>query len=96
MLKVWALGGSYDLGVAKLYADYVNAKADSVPATGVLKMTELNAGVRVPFGAATFIAGVGRNKDTFAGFSESGTAATRVRVDGYRQGACRNSPPCVR
>lgn len=72
-IEAFAVGGTYDLGVAKIYADYVNAKPNTqIPA--VDKTTEMNAGVRVPFGAATLVAGLGRNQqDNVNGTDASGT-----------------------
>lgn len=78
-VKAWELAGSYDLGVAKLYGTFVDAKASQGavvtmgPLSGI-KARELNLGVRVPFGVTELVAGVGRNKLTNAAdLSSSGT-----------------------
>ena len=59
------VGGSYDFGAAKLFANYVNTRVrDSVNgvSAGKEKAEEFNVGVRVPFGAASVMAGYGHNR----------------------------------
>jgi predicted porin len=72
------LGATYNLGVAKLFANYGVTKASDattpVATTGSQTSKQLNLGVQVPFGATTFLAGVGRNKfSDNTGFNGSGT-----------------------
>lgn len=72
-LQAFAVGGSYDLGAAKVFADFVTADPKDL-APAVDKITELNAGVRVPMGAITAVAGLGTNKqDNANGTDASGT-----------------------
>lgn len=49
--KSWALHGSYDFGVAKLYAEYGSGKVDSVAGQDV-KSTGYQLGASVPVGAS--------------------------------------------
>lgn len=51
------VGGAYDFNVAKLIVNYVHHKEDDG------KYREFNVGVNVPFGAASFVAEYGYNKD---------------------------------
>jgi predicted porin len=72
-----AIAGTYDLGVAKIFAGYTNTKDDNdtTLANGELTMKETNLGVAVPMGALTLMAGVGKNKASVSGetISASGT-----------------------
>ncbi len=54
------LGGTYDLGVAKLFTNYISTKTNKHTAVTTTS-TELNLGVNVPVGAATLVAGLGRD-----------------------------------
>lgn len=71
-----AVGGTYDFGAAKLFANYVHLRAKngaaaySISGLEAAKVQEGNIGVSVPFGAASVMAGYGRNQLT-----ESGTGA---------------------
>ncbi|MEC5213760.1 putative porin [Polaromonas sp. CG_9.5] len=60
------LGGSYDLGVAKLTGSYNTAK------NNVMKDKEGQIGVSVPFGAAAISAGYARSKSEGAGVERTG------------------------
>lgn len=71
-LKLTALNGSYDLGVAKLLASYGQAKIGSD------KATDLQFGVDVPLSAAlTLSAGYAQSKD------DDGTAAADQKRTGF-------------
>lgn len=63
------LGGTYDLGVAKLNAAYQQSK------DGTLKDKEYSVGVTVPFGAAAVYAGYSASKST--------GGAAELNSDGY-------------
>lgn len=58
-----AIGGSYDLGVAKVFANWSSGKAKDTQAGGryTNKFGQTNIGVQVPMGKATIIAAFGRN-----------------------------------
>ncbi len=69
------VGGSYDFGAAKLFANYVQLRAHDNAAVAYagavgapftafdkVKSEEANIGVRVPFGAASVMAGYGHNR----------------------------------
>lgn len=58
----YGIGGAYDFGAAKLYANYLDQKNK----TADTKNQEFNLGVGVPFGAATVVAEYGRNRATAA------------------------------
>jgi predicted porin len=60
------VGGTYDLGMAKLFANLHQTKFSdtAVGSTDYAKGRELNVGVQVPMGAITLLAGVGQNKLT--------------------------------
>ena len=66
----YGVGGSYDFGAAKLFANYLYSKkqGDTSVAT-YTKADEANIGVLVPFGAASVVAEYGHNryKDYVAG-----------------------------
>jgi predicted porin len=68
------LAGSYDLGVAKLFAGY-NTSSDNttVPNTG--KDKEFSLGAAIPFGAARLEVGYGNSK------TGSGVAGTDIKVN---------------
>ena len=60
-----ALSATYDLGVAKLYANLTDGKNQGNTAVNSYnKSREANFGVSVPMGAITLLAGVGRNTST--------------------------------
>ena len=60
-----ALSATYDLGVAKLYANLTDGKIQANTAVNTYnKAREANFGVSVPMGAITLLAGVGRNTST--------------------------------
>ena len=60
-----ALSATYDLGVAKLYANLTDGKIQPDTAVNNYNKTrEANFGVSVPMGAITLLAGVGRNTST--------------------------------
>ena len=61
------IGGAYDFGTAKVFANYVYGKVgvdgNTNTAYGLFdKVQELNLGVTVPYGAASFVAEYGRNR----------------------------------
>lgn len=57
-----ALVGTYNFGVAKLFAGHTRAKVQTNTAVDTYnESNETNLGVTVPMGAATFMAGIGRN-----------------------------------
>lgn len=59
----YGVGGSYDFGAAKLFANYLYSKKQ--PPTAVATYTkadEANIGVLVPFGAASVVAEYGHNR----------------------------------
>ncbi|MFM2324399.1 MAG: hypothetical protein RL244_1278 [Pseudomonadota bacterium] len=59
----YGVGGSYDFGAAKLFANYLYSKKQ--PSTAVATYTkadEANIGVLVPFGAASVVAEYGHNR----------------------------------
>ncbi len=61
---VAVLTASYDLGVAKLVAGYINGKNSTAGIGGELNQKEFNFGVAVPMGAVTLLGQVGRNTVT--------------------------------
>ena len=65
-IKYNLLGGTYDLGMAKLTASYNTAK------NNVLKDKEGQIGVSVPFGAAAISVGYARSKSEGAGVERTG------------------------
>lgn len=69
------LGASYDFGVAKLTAQYNQAKGET-SATTSAKDKEFNVGVSVPFGAAALAAGYSRSKSDAAGNNNRGTGVS--------------------
>ena len=70
------VGGTYDFGTAKVFANYVYGKVgvdgNTTTAYGGAfdKVQELNLGVTVPYGAASFVAEYGRNRYNLAGTNE--------------------------
>lgn len=72
---------TYDLGVAKLYANFMSNKNTNNTLTTNNKTNELNFNVSVPFGAAYVVAGVGTNKVT------NTAAATTAKGTDYMVGA---------
>lgn len=57
-----AFSGTYDLGVAKIFAGYTTSKVNANTAINTYaKQTEMNLGVSVPMGAVTLLGSVGRN-----------------------------------
>ena len=68
-----ALTGTYDLGVAKIFAGFTTFKDDNdtTAAGGEVTTKETNLGVAVPMGAMTLMAGVGTNKLSTAGVALS-------------------------
>ena len=69
------VGASYDFGVAKLTAQYNQAKGQT-SATTSAKDKEFNVGVSVPFGAAAIAAGYSRAKSDAAGNNNKGTGVS--------------------
>jgi predicted porin len=69
------LGASYDFGVAKLTAQYNQAKGETGLTTSA-KDKEFNVGVSVPFGAAAIAAGYSRAKSDAAGNNNKGTGVS--------------------
>lgn len=61
------IAATYDLGMAKLYANNINAK-DKVSGA---KASELNVGVSVPMGAVTLLAGFGTDSTQNAGAAKA-------------------------
>lgn len=70
--KTTTIGGTYDMGVAKLFLNNIRAK-DSLTNN---KVQETNLGVSVPMGAITLLAGVGRDSVTVGGVKSSATDFT--------------------
>jgi predicted porin len=66
------VGGSYDLGVAKLVAAYNTAK------NGVISEKDYNLGVKAPIGATTLYAGYSHSKADSTGVSNKGTGFSLV------------------
>ena len=70
------VGGAYDFGTAKVFANYVYGKVgvdgnfNTAYAGAFDKVQELNLGVTVPYGAASFVAEYGRNRYNLAGTNE--------------------------
>ena len=66
------VGASYDFGVAKITAQYNQAKGET-SATASASDKEVNVGVSVPFGAAAIAAGLSRAKSEGSGVGNDGT-----------------------
>ena len=66
------VGASYDFGVAKITAQYNQAKGQTT-ATASASDKEVNVGVSVPFGAAAIAAGLSRAKSEGSGVGNGGT-----------------------
>ena len=66
------VGASYDFGVAKITAQYNQAKGET-SATASAKDKEFNVGVSVPFGAAALAAGYSRSKSDGSGVGNTGS-----------------------
>jgi predicted porin len=68
-----AVTGTYDLGVAKIFAGFVTAKDDdnTTVVGGERTSKETNVGVAVPMGAVTLMAGFGNNKTSAAGDAQA-------------------------
>ena len=66
------VGASYDFGVAKVTAQYNQAKGQT-SATASNKDKEVNVGVSVPFGAAAIAAGYSRAKADGSGVGNTGS-----------------------
>lgn len=82
------VGGSYDFGAAKLFANYVNTRVrDSVngASAGKEKAEEFNVGVRVPFGAASVMAGYGHNR--IKTYDSNGDLAAKAKGNDWVVGA---------
>jgi predicted porin len=80
------IGGSYDLGVAKLFASYNRANL-KVPGDS-LKANEFNIGARAPFGPVTLVGQYAQSKfkdadDKSSGFSFEALYALSKRTDTY-------------
>jgi predicted porin len=92
--KGWAIGGTYDFKVAKLYANYIRAKANDDglaygwgSVAGSDKQTAWSLGVGVPVSSAgTVVAEYAQYKDYVGG---------SVTVDGVVYGGSRAYPPIV-
>ena len=69
------VGASYDFGVAKLTAQYNQAKGQTGLTTSA-KDKEFNVGVSVPFGPAAIAAGYSRAKSDAAGNNNKGTGVS--------------------
>ncbi len=78
------VGGAYDFGVAKLFANYVYGKVSDkgnayvadmagTDFSGFQKVQEFNLGVTVPYGAASFVAEYGYNRYNVAANNEKAT-----------------------
>lgn len=65
-LKNTAIGGNYDLGLAKIFLAYNQAKY-----TGLAKQNEWSVGVRAPLGATTLVAQYARSNGDDLGKSQS-------------------------
>jgi predicted porin len=78
-------GGSYDFGVAKLYAAFNQAKYEIQNADATAK--EFNIGVRAPVGPVTLVAQYARSKfedsDPSTGFGAEAIYALSKRTDAY-------------
>jgi len=89
--KIAILGASYDLGVAKLTAQYANIKIDDsvvANAVGDGKRSLANVGVSVPFGAATAFAQISTGKQDQV--TTINTASNSRKLNGYTLGAKYN------
>ncbi len=84
-------GASYDFGVAQAMLSMVQEKDTGTAFTGTLKSTDTTLSVKVPFGAAYVLAGVGKNKTTdgrsIAGVNASSTGTNFVVGTGYKLSA---------
>ena len=81
----YGVGGSYDFGAAKLFANYLYSKKQ--PSTTVAtysKADEANIGVLVPFGAASVVAEYGHNR--YKGY-EAGVQTTKAKGNDWLIGA---------
>ena len=67
------VGASYDFGVAKITAQYNQAKGQQINTTASASDKEVNVGVSVPFGAAAIAAGLSRAKSEGSGVGNDGT-----------------------
>ena len=67
------VGASYDFGVAKITAQYNQAKGQQINTTASASDKEVNVGVSVPFGAAAIAAGLSRAKSEGSGVGNGGT-----------------------
>jgi len=86
--KIALLGASYDLEMAKVFAEYANVKTDDsvvADATGEGKRNYGNVGVNVPFGAVMGFAQVSFGSRTEV--TTAGTAAVSRNMSGYTLGA---------
>ncbi|MCE1170288.1 MAG: porin [Azovibrio sp.] len=63
----WAIGGTYDFGVAKLAAFYDSNKWDDYSAAGDLKLKSWMLGVTVPFGKHAVLASYNQSKAKLGG-----------------------------
>ena len=85
------VGGSYDLGVAKLFAEYANIKTDDAQAAtetstvGVGTRSYESVGVEVPFGAALVFAQY--SAGSVNQVTKTGVAANSRKTTGYTIGA---------
>jgi predicted porin len=67
----WLVGGTYDFNMAQLFAQYGNFERDAVGATD--EAQQLNIGTKVPMGAFTVLASVGRTEAEVGAADYSGT-----------------------
>ena len=79
----YGIGGTYDFTAAKVYANYLVNKDERSAAIGELEGKEANIGVKVPFGAASFVAEVGYNEYDF---TQGGATVSGDGID-YNIGA---------
>ena len=81
----YGVGGSYDFGAAKLFANYLySKKQDDTSVATYTKADEANIGVLVPFGAASVVAEYGHNR--YKGYT-AGVQDTKAKGNDWLIGA---------
>jgi predicted porin len=89
--KETSFGGTYDLGVAKLFANHLTTKAEGSKAGTVFannaKRTASEVGVQVPMGAVTAFAKVGTGKTNLLNQDIALAGATQYKFSAQQVGA---------
>jgi predicted porin len=89
--KETSFGGTYDLGVAKLFANHLTTKAEGSKAGTVFannaKRTATEIGVQVPMGAVTAFAKMGTGKTNLLNADIALAGATQYKFSGQQVGA---------